>query len=247
MDQPRLSRGHRACALRLGRFRRVCAGRCRQGAVVVLRGPGEQGYRPDDGRGRRLCLSSAPKMAVLQGHIGWGYMLDDGTYSFGATDAPGGNAVIGRGHQHQHAMAGDGGHGERDAGRLQEALLPQRHLPRVQTDFRDGTPGRHGRVQVARHTLLGLRAVRQQLPGPHLRGAGGVWRGQEPRHELEAVAPGPQLLVSCLQAHEPERSGIGRRTSWPGAALSGDRRTLHAPQRSACTPRRQVRGCSGKR
>jgi hypothetical protein len=39
----------------------------------------------------------APKMAILQGHIGWGYMLDDGTYAFGATDAPGGNAVIARG------------------------------------------------------------------------------------------------------------------------------------------------------
>lgn len=39
----------------------------------------------------------APKMAILQGHIGWGYMLDDGTYSFGATDAPGGNVAIARG------------------------------------------------------------------------------------------------------------------------------------------------------
>jgi hypothetical protein len=36
----------------------------------------------------------APRMAVLQGHVGWGYMLDDGTYSFGATDAPGFNVTI---------------------------------------------------------------------------------------------------------------------------------------------------------
>ena len=36
----------------------------------------------------------APRMAVLQGHVGWAYMLDDGTYAFGATDAPGANVTI---------------------------------------------------------------------------------------------------------------------------------------------------------
>jgi hypothetical protein len=29
----------------------------------------------------------APRMALLQGHVGWAYINDDGTYSYGATDA----------------------------------------------------------------------------------------------------------------------------------------------------------------
>ncbi len=39
----------------------------------------------------------APKMAILQGHVAWAYMLDNGTYALGATDAPGGRVAIEKG------------------------------------------------------------------------------------------------------------------------------------------------------